>query len=47
MQTAWRDRHTVLAPRATGEPPAPLALLDRLGAPYSYTVYTVKHSIKA
>lgn len=46
IQTTWRDRDTLLALRASGEPPAALALLDRLGAPHSHTVHTVEHSIE-
>lgn len=47
IQTTWRDREALLTLRATGEPPAALALLDRLGAPHSHTVHTVEHSIQA
>lgn len=47
IQTTWRDRDSLLALRATGEPPAALALLERLGAPHSRTVYTVEHSLVA
>ncbi|MEX5295509.1 hypothetical protein QYM41_09530 [Kocuria sp. CPCC 205268] len=47
IQTTWRDREALLALRATGEPPAAVALLDRLGARHSHTVHTVEHSITA
>lgn len=47
IQTTWRDRDSLLVQRATGEPPAALALLERLGAPHSHSVYTVELSIEA
>jgi heme-degrading monooxygenase HmoA len=47
IQTTWRDRDALLALRATGEPPAALALIERLGADHSHTVHTVEHSTEA
>ena len=44
IQTAWRDRDAVIALRAAGEPPAALALLDRLGVEHSHAVFTVEQS---
>ena len=46
IQTTWRNRDALLALRASGEPPAALALLDRLGAHHSHTVHTVERSIE-
>jgi quinol monooxygenase YgiN len=44
IQTAWRDREALLAVRGSGEPPAALALLDRLGAEHAHAVFTVELS---
>lgn len=44
IQTTWRDRDALMALRHGGEPPAALALLDRLGADHSHAVFTVEQS---
>jgi len=44
IQTTWRDRETVIALRRNGEPPAALALLDRLGVEHSHAVFTVEQT---
>lgn len=44
IQTTWRDREALLALRQRGEPPAMLALLDRLGAEHTHAVFTVEQS---
>jgi hypothetical protein len=44
LQTTWRDRGRPPALRDSGEPPAALALLDRLGAEDSHAVFTVEQS---
>jgi heme-degrading monooxygenase HmoA len=47
IQTTWRDRDAVLALRRSGEPPAALALLDRLEVDHSHAVFTVEASTTA
>lgn len=44
IQTVWQDRETLMAVRASGEPPAALALLDRLGAEHSHAVFMLEQS---
>jgi hypothetical protein len=44
IQTVWRDAEALMAVRNSGEPPAALALLDRLGAEHSHAVFTVEQS---
>jgi len=44
IQTTWRDRDAVMALRASGEPPAALVLLDRVGAEHVHGVFTVELS---
>ncbi len=44
LQTTWRGLDALLAVRNSGEPPAALALLDRLGAEHSHAVFTVEQS---
>ncbi|WP_188540545.1 antibiotic biosynthesis monooxygenase family protein [Kocuria dechangensis] len=47
LQTTWRDREALMAVRSSGEQPAALALLDRLGATHSHSVFTVEQSYGA
>jgi hypothetical protein len=44
IQTTWRGREALLAVRDSGEPPAALALLDRLGAEHTHGVFTVEQT---
>lgn len=46
IQTTWRDRDALMALRASGNPPAALALLDRIGATHSHAVFTVADSFE-
>jgi hypothetical protein len=46
IETTWRDRDALMARRASGEPPAALALLDRLGAEHSHSVFTVEQTFR-
>ncbi|WP_306913165.1 MULTISPECIES: hypothetical protein [unclassified Arthrobacter] len=41
LQTTWRDLDAIMVLRNSGETPAALALLDRLGAEHSHAVFTV------
>lgn len=43
-QTTWRDMEALMALRKSGKPPAALALLDRLEAEHSHSVFTVEQS---
>ena len=47
IQTLWQDKDALLALRTSGEPPAALALLDRLGAEHSHGLFTVEQSYDA
>ena len=47
IQTLWQDKDALLALRVSGEPPAALALLDRLGAEHSHGLFTVEQSYDA
>ena len=47
IQTTWRDMDALMALRNSGEPPAALALLDRIGAEHSHAVFTVEQSYDA
>jgi hypothetical protein len=47
IQTVWQDRDALMAVRASGEPPAALALLDRLGVEHSHGLFTVEQSYNA
>jgi len=42
IQTTWRNRDALMAVRNSGEPPAAMALLGRLGAEHSHAVFTVE-----
>jgi hypothetical protein len=44
IQTTWRDRDALIALRASGEPPAALLLLDRIGAEHTHGVFSVEQS---
>ena len=44
IQTTWRDRDALMALRESGQPPAALALLERLEAVHSHSVFTVEQS---
>jgi hypothetical protein len=44
IQTTWRDMEALKSPRKSGKPPAALALLDRLEAEHSHTVFAVEQS---
>lgn len=44
IQTTWQNRDALIAQRQSGEPPAALALLERLGAEHSHSVYTIEQS---
>jgi heme-degrading monooxygenase HmoA len=46
IQTVWRDRDALTALRQSGEPPAALALLERLGAEHTHSVFTVEDSFE-
>jgi hypothetical protein len=41
IQTTWRDRESVMALRAAGQPPAALELLKGLGATHTHGVFSV------
>ena len=47
IQTTWRDREALMAVRASGRPPAALALLDQVGAEHGHAVFTVEQSFEA
>jgi hypothetical protein len=47
IQTTWRDRAAVMALRASGEPPAALALLEGVGADHTHGWFTVEVSHEA
>ena len=47
IQSVWQDREALIAVRQSGEPPAMLALLDRLGAEHSHAVFAVEQSYEA
>jgi hypothetical protein len=42
IQTTWRDRASLLELRKSGEPPAALELLDRVGATHTHAVFVVE-----
>lgn len=42
LQTTWSNREALMALRKSAEPPAALALLDRLGAEHSHAIFTVE-----
>ena len=42
IQSVWRDLEAVLALRRAGEPPAVLALLERIGAQHTHGTFTVE-----
>jgi hypothetical protein len=44
IQTTWRDMEALMSRRKSGQPPAALALLDRLQAEHSHAVFTVEES---
>jgi quinol monooxygenase YgiN len=44
IQSTWRDRAAVMALRASGEPPAALALLDSIGCGHTHGWFTVEVS---
>ncbi|MDQ6752154.1 MAG: hypothetical protein M3017_01760 [Actinomycetota bacterium] len=45
--TTWRDLDALMVLRNSGESPAALALLDRLGAEHSHAVFTVEQRYDA
>lgn len=47
IQSTWRDREALTALRQSGEPPAALALVERLGGEHSHAVFTVEESFEA
>ena len=47
IQTTWRDQEALTALRRSGEPPAALALLERLGAEHSHSVFTVERNFES
>lgn len=47
LQTTWSNREALMALRKSAEPPAALALLDRLGAEHSHAVFTVEQTYDA
>ena len=46
IQTTWQDWEALMALRQSGEPPAALALLERLGAEHSHSAFTVEQSFE-
>lgn len=44
IQSLWRDRDALMAMRAAGQPPAALALFERVGAEHSHEFFTVEHT---
>jgi heme-degrading monooxygenase HmoA len=42
IQTVWRDRDALMAARDPNNPPAALALLDKVGASHSHDVLTLE-----
>ncbi len=42
IQTTWRDRATLMELRKSGQPPAALELLDRVGATHTHAVFVVE-----
>ena len=47
IETLWRDLDTLRELRTRGEPPAALALFDRVGAEHSHGFLTVKARLEA
>jgi quinol monooxygenase YgiN len=47
IQTTWRDMAALQAVRASGKPPAALALLDGLGAEHTHDWFTVADGFTA
>jgi hypothetical protein len=47
IQTTWREMAALQAVRASGKPPAALALLDGLDAEHSHTWFTVADGFTA
>ncbi|WP_434619445.1 hypothetical protein [Arthrobacter sp. A5] len=47
LQPTWRDLDALMVLRNSGESPAALALLDRLGAEHSHAVFTVEQRYDA
>jgi hypothetical protein len=45
LQTTWSNREALMALRKSAEPPAALALLDRLGAEHLHAVFTVELNV--
>ncbi len=42
IQTVWRDRAAIMAARSSGEPPAALRLLQRVGAESVHDVLAIE-----
>jgi hypothetical protein len=47
IETLWRDLDTLRELRLRGEPPAALALFERVGAEHSHRFMTVKARLEA
>ena len=47
IQTTWRDMAALQALRASGKPPAALALLDSLGAEHTHGWFTIEDGFVA
>ena len=47
IQTTWRDMAALQALRASGKPPAALALLDGIGAEHTHDWFTVEDGFAA